>query len=122
MTTLDLGLVGNCGFAALVDKRGRIVWCCLPRFDGDPIFNLLLACDDQDGADGTFAIELEGLKTTEQSYEANTAVLRTRLAGESGEIDIIDFAPRFHWRERMFRPQTLVRRVTRVSGSLRIRV
>ena len=122
MTTLDLGLVGNCSFAALVDKRGRIVWCCLPRFDGDPVFNLLLAGNDQDGADGTFAIELEGLKTTEQSYEANTAVLRTRLAGESGEIEIIDFAPRFHWRERMFRPQILVRRVTRVSGSPRIRV
>ena len=40
--SLSLGVIGNCAFSALVDARGRIVWCCLPRFDGDPVFNALL--------------------------------------------------------------------------------
>ncbi len=122
MSSLDLGLIGNCGFAALVDKQGSIVWCCLPRFDGDPVFNTLLTDDDLGTSAGVFTIELSGLKVTEQNYETNTAVLRTRLEGASGEIEIIDFAPRFYWRERLFRPQTLVRRVRPVSGSPRIRV
>ncbi|MBH2010147.1 MAG: hypothetical protein I8H71_10650, partial [Xanthomonadaceae bacterium] len=29
--SLSLGVIGNCAFSALVDARGRIVWCCLPR-------------------------------------------------------------------------------------------
>ena len=38
---MALGVIGNCGFSALIDARGRIVWCCLPRFDSDPVFNAL---------------------------------------------------------------------------------
>ena len=37
--SLDLGLIGNCSVSALVDAKARIVWCCLPRFDGDPVFH-----------------------------------------------------------------------------------
>ncbi len=48
--SLQLGLIGNCGFSGLVDKRGRIVWCCMPRFDGDPVFNALLQKDDEASA------------------------------------------------------------------------
>ncbi|MDQ3271227.1 MAG: hypothetical protein M3Q12_03525, partial [Pseudomonadota bacterium] len=40
--SLSLGVIGNCAFSALVDARARIVWCCLPRFDADPVFNALL--------------------------------------------------------------------------------
>lgn len=40
---LAAGVIGNCVFNALIDARGRIVWCCLPRPDGDPVFNALLA-------------------------------------------------------------------------------
>ena len=39
---LELGVIGNCAFSALVDKMGRIVWCCLPRFDSDSCFARLL--------------------------------------------------------------------------------
>ncbi len=121
-SNLNLGLIGNCGFAALVDECGGIVWCCLPRFDGDPVFNALLARNDAGSPEGGFAVELADFETTEQSYDTNTAVLRTKLSGKSGEIEIVDFAPRFHWRERMFNPRTLVRRLVPVSGSPRIRV
>lgn len=121
MTTLNLGVVGNCSFSALIDPKGRVVWCCLPRFDGDPVFNSLLRGEDDPG-DGFFSIELEDLAETEQSYDPNTAVLTTRLHGAGGSLEIIDFAPRFFWRDRIFRPQTLVRRVRPISGTPRISI
>ncbi|WP_274424071.1 glycoside hydrolase family 15 protein [Chelativorans sp. YIM 93263] len=121
MTTLNLGAVGNCGFSALIDPKGRVVWCCLPRFDGDPVFNTLLA-GVEDPDEGMFSIELDGLVETEQSYDPKTAILRTRLHGSSGSLEIVDFAPRFFWRDRIFRPQTLIRRLRPISGTPRITV
>ncbi len=118
--SLQMGLIGNCGFSALLDARGRIVWCCMPRFDGDPVFNALV----QPGPEGTaFAIEIEDFSHSKQWYEPNTAVLRTQLFDSAGHgIEIIDFAPRFYARSRFFRPQMLVRRVRALHGSPRIRV
>ncbi|WP_225781067.1 glycoside hydrolase family 15 protein [Xenophilus sp. Marseille-Q4582] len=118
--SLDVGVIGNCAFSALVDGRGRIVWCCLPRFDGDPVFNALL----HPGADaGEWAIEIEDFDHAKQWYEPNTAVLRTQLFDRRGEgLEITDFAPRFYSRSRYFRPLTLVRRVRPVAGTPRIRV
>ncbi|MEG2029892.1 MAG: hypothetical protein RR376_04490, partial [Janthinobacterium sp.] len=40
--SLNCGVVGNCAFNALIDEAGQVVWSCLPRFDGDPVFNSLL--------------------------------------------------------------------------------
>lgn len=118
--SLRLGVVGNCAFSALVDERGAIVWCCLPRFDGDPVFDALL---DPSPNGSVWAFELENLARTEQEYEPNTAVLRTRLYDELGQgIEITDLAPRFWSRGRMFRPLTLIRRVKVLSGSPRMRV
>ena len=42
MSTLDLGVVGNCTIASLIDRNGRHVWHGLGRLDGDPVFNALL--------------------------------------------------------------------------------
>lgn len=120
MSTLDLGFVGNCTFGALINQQGTVVWSCLPRFDGDPVFAALLKGNEP--ADSLFQIELVGLTRTEQAYVQNTAVLRTVLHSEQGSIEIIDFAPRFYWRDRIFRPQSLVRRVRRISGTPRIRI
>jgi GH15 family glucan-1,4-alpha-glucosidase len=39
----DLGLLGDTRTAALVDDRGRVVWLCLPHFDGEPVFASLVA-------------------------------------------------------------------------------
>ncbi len=122
--SLALGVIGNCAFSALVDKRGRIVWCCLPRFDGDPVFNALLEPGDQNGAQpGAFAIEIEDFHEAKQWYEPNTAVLHTQLFDKAGQcLEITDFAPRFYNRSRYFRPMTLVRRIRPVHGAPRIRV
>jgi len=42
MSLAELGLIGNCQIAALVDRRGAVVWACLPRFDSPPLFGALL--------------------------------------------------------------------------------
>lgn len=122
MSGLDLGIIGNCSIGALVDRKARLVWCCLPRFDGDPVFNALLRPETDDPAEGAFAISLEDLRDSEQFYEPNSAVLKTILHAPSGSIEVVDCIPRFTWRGRMFRPQTIVRRVTPLSGRPRVRV
>ena len=122
MSTLDLGFIGNCTYCALVDRQARIVWCCLPRFDGDPVFSALLQGNSGNGQESVFEIELQDLVKSEQAYLENTAVLRTVLHSASGSVEVVDFAPRFYWRDRIFRPQTLVRRVRPISGTPRVRI
>jgi GH15 family glucan-1,4-alpha-glucosidase len=118
--SLKLGVIGNCAYSALIDEMGRIVWCCLPRFDGDPVFDALLDA----GENGSlWAFEIENFSRSEQHYEPNTAILRTRLYDTFGQgIEITDIAPRFLSRDRMFRPLTLVRRVKVLQGTPRVRV
>jgi len=121
--TLDLALIGNCAIGALVDRYARIVWCCMPRFDSDPVFHALLDSGDGVGHDGTLAVELEGAVRSEQFYEPGTAVVRTRLFDAAGHgIEVTDFAPRFWVRERMFHPAQLVRRIRPLNGRPRVRL
>ena len=119
--SLDLAVVGNCAWAGLLDRRARLVWACLPRFDSDPIFPALL--DDRPGHDGTFTIDLVDLEASEQRYDGNTAVLVTVLRDHrGGAIELRDFAPRFQNHGRMFRPTMLIRRVRPLRGDPRVRV
>jgi GH15 family glucan-1,4-alpha-glucosidase len=125
MSSLDLGVIGNCCIAALIDAQARILWCCLPRLDGDPVFNGLLNQNaaGEPGADGLYAIDFDGLERSTQSYIENTAVLRTLLQGRDGaELEIVDFSPRFMHYDRVFRPATLVRMLRPLRGAPRIRV
>jgi hypothetical protein len=121
MSSLDLAVIGNCNYGALTDRRGRVVWCCLPHFDRDPIFCALLGGND--AASGMFEIELVDFERSEQSYWRNSAVLETRLFDRAGgAIAIVDFAPRFLQYGRAFRPIMLVRRVRPLAGAPRISV
>ncbi|OKL43901.1 glycoside hydrolase family 15 protein [Pseudovibrio exalbescens] len=120
--SLNMAMIGNCSYAGLIDTMGRIVWCCLPRFDGDPVFHSLLGTRGEEG-DGAFSIELVGAVRSEQQYVDNTAVVKTRLYDDDGNaIEITDFAPRFNRKGRMFRPNALARRVEPISGHPKIRV
>ncbi|BDV37181.1 glycoside hydrolase family 15 protein [Methylocystis bryophila] len=119
---IELGVIGNCSFAALLDRDAKVVWCCVPRFDGDPVFHSLLGAPKGAEGSGVFAIELEDHVRSEQAYDGNTPILQTILHGKNGSVQIRDFAPRFWWRDRLFFPQTIVRRLTPVSGSPRIRI
>ena len=118
---LDLGVVGNGSFGALVDKHARVVWSCLPTFDGDPTFCALLGPNQQTGGD--FAIELEDFASSEQEYLTNTAILRTVLRDtQGGALEILDFAPRWRQNDRFYRPVSLIRQVRPLAGSPRITV
>ncbi|HVA55483.1 MAG TPA: glycoside hydrolase family 15 protein [Gammaproteobacteria bacterium] len=120
MRNLELGVIGNCAFCALVDERAEMVWTCLPRFDGDPVFCSLLQSEG-DSDKGYFGIELADFASSEQRYERNTAILVTTLHDKNGAVlEITDFAPRFKYLGRMFRPTTLIRRIRSLRGLPRI--
>ncbi len=123
--TLDLWPIGNCQASALIDRRGRFVWGCTPRIDGEPAFSSLLDDDPPggEGARGFWEIDLENCARTTQSYLRNTPILVTRHEdGEGGAIEITDFCPRLQRAGRVYRPVAFVRIVRPVAGSPRIRV
>ncbi|MBE0592712.1 MAG: glycoside hydrolase family 15 protein, partial [Gemmatimonadales bacterium] len=125
MSDLNLAVIGNCSYGALVNQRGRIVWACFPHFDGDPMFCSLL--DDQQGREdegaGFWDVTLEGFASHEQAYQPQSAILSTILRDvHGGSLEIVDFAPRFRQYNRFFRPTTLVRIVRPLSGAPRIRI
>ncbi len=109
----DLALVGNCQFSALVDRAGTIVWCCLPRFDADPVFARLL--DERDG--GYFQIAPADGGMGNQRYLDNTNVVETTFRTGDGSFRVIDFAPRFQQGGQMFRPSMLVRILEPIEGT-----
>jgi GH15 family glucan-1,4-alpha-glucosidase len=121
LRNLDLGLIGNCSVSALIDRQAQVVWCCLPRFDGDPVFHALLSAPGS-GSDGVFSIEIENQTGASQAYVENTAILKTTLRAEGGAIEITDFCPRFYRHDRIFRPQMLVRRIVPIDGNPRVRI
>ena len=121
--TLDLGLIGNCHIGALIDEAGEIAWCCLPRFDADPVFCSLLREHDTGEGFGYSAIELADQAGADQYYIANSAVLVTRLTdSRGGVVEITDFAPRFRQYGRIFTPIMLIRQIRCVQGTPRIRL
>lgn len=120
MSSLDLGIIGNCTISALIDRTGTVVWSCFPRFDGDPLFCKLL---DDDNERGFYSIELDGLVRAEQRYLQNTAVLITRLTDGKGDgVEIADFCPRFLQFGRIFRPTTIMRLLRPFGETPRIRI
>jgi GH15 family glucan-1,4-alpha-glucosidase len=86
------------------------------------VFCALLDGEQPDS--GYFSIEFtEETVATEQSYERNTAIVRTVVRSASGAaFAITDFAPRFRHFGRMHRPPMIIRRVERLEGLCRIRV
>ena len=114
----DLGLVGNCQYAALVHRDGTVVWCCLPRFDSEPVFGSLL--DEEQG--GRFRVGPASGASGVQRYLPNTNVLETLFDDGADAFRLIDFAPRFEQHKRSFRPTQLFRVLDPVRGQPRVRV
>jgi GH15 family glucan-1,4-alpha-glucosidase len=122
---MNYGVIGNCQVAALVDEQARMVWACLPRPDGDPVFSGLLTKEGGDSDKGVFAVDMIDLTRTEQTYLRNSAIIETKMYDSHGGImRIVDFAPRFRSRGRVFRPMMFVRSVEPVAGrpTLRLRL
>jgi GH15 family glucan-1,4-alpha-glucosidase len=114
----DLGLIGNCQFSALVERTGAVVWCCLPRFDSEPVFASLL--DHEEG--GRFLVAPASPVPGTQRYLENTNVLETRFEAKDGAFRVLDLAPRFTLYDRIFRPTQLVRILEPLQGRPRVRV
>jgi len=85
----DYALIGDCHGAALVSRDGSIDWCCLGRFDADPVFCRLLDARIA----GYFSIRpIEAFSVT-RAYLRATNVLETRFTTDSGTVVITDFMP-----------------------------
>ena len=85
----DYALIGDCHGSALVSSTGSIDWCCLRRFDADPVFFRLL---DADGG-GFWDITAEGLTHSSRAYLPGTNVLRTEFHTATGVATVTDFMP-----------------------------
>ncbi len=120
-SSLELWPIGNCQVSGLIDRRGGLVWGCVPRVDGDPVFCALMNGDNQDA--GVWRFELDGQISATQEYIRNTPILLTRLEADDGSaVEILDFCPRFEKSGRMYRPVAWSRIVRPVAGNPRIRV
>jgi GH15 family glucan-1,4-alpha-glucosidase len=120
---LQLGLIGNCQVASLIDGQGTHVWTCLPRLDGDPAFCELLTGSTAQAGKGRWGVELVEQVSASQTYERNTAILETTLTDAGGAVlSITDFCPRFRQYGRSFRPAALVRMVRPLAGRPRMRM
>ena len=121
--SLDLALIGNGQIGALIDDKANIVWCCLPRFDSDPLFCSLLKGGESNPDFGFCSVRMDGQVESRQQYLQNTAVLVTRCTDINGAIiEVTDFVPRFRQFGRMFTPVMLIRTVRRIQGSPRIQL
>ncbi len=120
-STLNLWPIGNCQVSGLIDSAAGLVWGCVPKVDGDPVFCSLLGGEVQDK--GVWRFELEGQVSASQSYIRNTPILVTRLeAADGSAVEITDFCPRFERSGRMYRPVAYVRTVRPVCGAPRLKV
>ena len=65
--SLNLGIIGNCKSAALINEDSSIDWCCLPQFDSPSVFGKIL--DKNIG--GSFKVECDDSYSITQSYIAD---------------------------------------------------
>ena len=119
--SLELWPIGNCQVSGLIDEAAGLVWGCVPRVDGDPVFCALLNGERQDA--GVWRFALEGQVSASQRYERNTPILITRLeAADGSAVEIFDFCPRYERSGRMYRPVAFARIVRPVAGSPRLKI
>jgi len=117
---LDLAVIGNGRTAALIEPSSRIVWWCLPRYDGDPVFCRLIAGAEEKGFTD---VVLEGQVETRSDYLRNTAIVVTELIDDKGgAVRITDFAPRFQNLGRTYRPPQIMRIIEPIGGMPRITI
>lgn len=122
MSNLNLALIGNCQIAALINADAGIVWYCVPRLDGDPVFSALLSGSDSP-ENGSCTVEVRDHAGSEQRYRRNSAVVETVLRdGHGGVVRVVDFAPRFTQYGRKFRPVGIVRIIEPMEGRPRMRI
>jgi GH15 family glucan-1,4-alpha-glucosidase len=79
----DLALLGDTRTAALADGQGRIVWLCLPHFDGEPVFGALIAGP----GGGQFRLgPIDQAEVIDRRYRPGSTVLETTWRVGSAEM------------------------------------
>ncbi len=108
MINLDYGIVGNGKSAALISKKGATEWLCLPVFDSASVFASLL--DREKG--GSFEVLVDESYSTDQRYLPKTNILVTKFSNGSDSFEVIDFMPRYHYRnggDHLYSPSDYIR-------------
>jgi len=117
--TYTTGIIGNCAFLAHVNTNTNIEWLCWPRFDSTFIFGGLL--DKKKG--GEFSILPQSGYTSHQYYLENTNILVTEITVDNGNsYRVTDFAPRYYYNQRYYKPLMLIRKIEAIEGSPRVTV
>lgn len=85
----EYALIGDCHGSALVARNGSIDWCCLRRFDAEPVLWRIL-----DAARGP-ALDISPAEDArlERAYLTDTNILRTVFASSLGRCSVTDFMP-----------------------------
>jgi len=119
MSQLDYAIIGNCQISAILDQDARYVWCCMPRFDSQAVFAKLLG----DETNGMWSCLPETEYRSSQAYLDNTNVIRTRFDLKNGDrYEIIDFCPRFYYKDSFFRPPQVIRIIRPLIGTPTVRM
>ena len=120
----DYALIGDCHGSALVSRAGSIDWCCLRRFDADPVFFRLLDA----GRGGFWDVMPQGPVETSRAYLPGTNILRTVFVTETGTGAVTDFMPVGRSRDASVHdyvslnaPCWLVRRFEALDGEVRFK-
>ena len=117
--TYNTGIIGNCAFLAHISTNTNIEWLCWPRFDSTFIFGGLL--DKKKG--GEFSILPQSGYTSHQYYLENTNILVTEITVDNGNsYRVTDFAPRYYYNQRYYKPLMLIRKIEAIEGSPRVTV
>jgi GH15 family glucan-1,4-alpha-glucosidase len=119
----DYALIGDCHGAALVARDGGIDWCCIGRFDADPLFTRLLDA----GQGGYFDLCPEAPFAVHRRYRPRTNILETEFATGEGRVRLVDFMPVGRRAGRhdylgLSAPGWIVRRVTGIAGRVPMRM
>jgi GH15 family glucan-1,4-alpha-glucosidase len=117
----DYAFLGDCHGSALVGKDGSIDWCCLERFDSDPVLSRLL-----DRRAGSFLqIGADGEARSRRRYLPATNVIETTIETAEGAVRVTDFMPVCSASQakpgdftELVAPHWLVRQVEGVSGAV----
>ncbi len=107
----DYALVGDRHTAALVGLDGSIDWLCLPRFDAPACFAALLG----DKRHGRWLLAPTEEAEVSRRYVGRSSLLETTFTTATGSVTLLDVMPIGDHRA------DIVRRITGVSGTVRMR-
>jgi GH15 family glucan-1,4-alpha-glucosidase len=83
----DYLLIGDTRTGALVAPDGSIDWCCLPRFDAEPVFGRIVGGT----RGGAFAIRPRGAaRIIHRGYRRRSPLIETKWAVGGGTVTLID--------------------------------